>query len=626
MDEDEQQPASTARSPLSNTDSCERKQADGEDPFATQPASQQPLVLTEDEVRLRLADARHERKQANELYTANQLQQAVEHYNRADSILAALPVTEPVHNELHLLLASRAPVYIKLPDPALALADAERLLLVKPQWWKSFALKARALAALHRMDEALSVFEAGLRCELSGDERCRLLEKKADFERKWQRFRRDNDVKVSAAHHLTTNTPATARSPPTSPIPSSDTSAASTASSTSNRTVISTSSSSSASVSTSVTARSAPAALPPSSLDAYYTHPHIREPQPGARLSTLAEQTEDEYAGQQPQSPTASSQLPATPSAQSQQAYDVLPRVTLEGLRDLLGDDGLMLAEECVEAVHAIKVRRVDDAADSGPAVVLVQAKCKRWLRGGRKRKRAAAAGAGVAGERGAEADADSDGGSSATPSMLDVRIRVEGNRVVDWGCSCYQGRADALPPSAKPQSEAKEEGMAVAVTPQPARGEEDYVDHVNHELVPCKHVGAALLLVRRKQSHAATPPTASPAALLYVHPSHALPAAVTASLPSLAARYAALTVSQLRALLQLNGDKVTGVKEELVQRCVEGQVRGVLPACDRCGGRRYYSNGRVHCRGVFDVDRKRRVPCELYWPEQAVPRRPWKE
>ena len=627
MDEDEPLHHIDVHEPFSGTTSRhERKQIRAEDPFATQAVSQppphlnqqsppQPHVLTNEDVRARLADARQERKQANDLYSANQLQPAISHYNLADQILAALPVTEAVTNELHLLLASRAPAYIKLPDPVLALADAERLMAIKPQWWKSFALKARSLAALHRMDEAQDTFDAGLRCDLSSEERDRLLEKKTGFERKWQRFKAD---------HQKTTAGQTARFQPSSPIPSSETSTASTASLTSNKTVIS----SSSTASTSGTTRTAPVLLPPSSLDAYYAHPHP-EAQHAARLPPLPEQPEDDSTQQPPHTSQPNSPVPPTPTKLSAQLYSVLPRVTMEGLRDLLGDDGLMMAEEWVEAVHAIKVKRDEDDVETGAAVVLVQAKCKSWRphdRSGRKRKRAAITSGGDGGDRAAESGVEGDR-SSSTSSMLDVRIRFQGNRVTEWSCTCYQPHVDNFPQSTQQQTDAEDDEMAESVTPGLAHAKGEYVDNVNHDLIPCKHVGAALLLVRKKQSHTTTtPPSSSPAATLYVHPSHALPAAVTATLPSLASQYASLTVNQLRQLLELNSDKVTGVKEELAQRCVEGRVRGVLPACDRCGGRRYYANSNVHCRGVFDVNRKRRVPCYLHWPEQAVPRRPWKE
>ena len=640
MDEDERHQDVDAIEPYSKaTSRSERKQRHGDDPFATQAMSQQPppqptqptpqlqpqqhIPANEEYVRHRLAAARQERKQANELYSNNQLQQAIEHYNSADSILAALPATEAVNNELHLLLASRAPVFIKLPEPVLALADAERLTAVKPQWWKSFALKARSLAALHRFDEAHAAFEAGLQCDLNGDERSKLLEKKADFERKWQRFSADTERRATALKS-THSTTATARTPPASPIPSSATSttsaSTSASSSTSNRTAMSSSS-------TEATTNTARIALPPSSFDAYYSHPPLQAPQDAMRLSPLHEQTEDDQMPQPPHSPILSTPLPPTPTKQSAQPYALIPRVTMEGLRDLLGDDGLIMSEEWVEAVHAIKVRREADNAQTGAAVVLVQAKCKpqhphdRW---GHKRRRTAATADGDAGGGETESGVDHD---SRSLSLLDVHIRFDANRVTEWSCACYQPHTDQVPHSTQPPNDTADESLADAPTTASTHTESQRAAQWNHELIPCKHVGATLLLVRKKQAtNSTTPPSSSPAATLFVHPSHALPAAVNAALSTLASEYASMTVSQLRQLLQLNADKVTGVKEELVQRCVEGRVRGVLPACDRCGGRRYYANGYVHCRGKFDVDRKRREPCLLYWPEQAVLRRPWRE
>lgn len=50
--------------------------------------------------------------------------------------------------------------------------------------------------------------------------------------------------------------------------------------------------------------------------------------------------------------------------------------------------------------------------------------------------------------------------------------------------------------------------------------------------------------------------------------------------------RYAKLTVNQLKALLLLNDQIISGTKEQLIERVATCTVLGSLPPCLTCGGR----------------------------------------
>lgn len=65
-------------------------------------------------------------------------------------------------------------------------------------------------------------------------------------------------------------------------------------------------------------------------------------------------------------------------------------------------------------------------------------------------------------------------------------------------------------------------------------------------------------------------------------------------------------TVSKLKELLRINDQKISGTKEELVQRVAECQVLGAIPRCPDCQGGhlRFDQNSGVYsCPGYMDED-----------------------
>jgi len=97
-------------------------------------------------------------------------------------------------------------------------------------------------------------------------------------------------------------------------------------------------------------------------------------------------------------------------------------------------------------------------------------------------------------------------------------------------------------------------------------------------------------------------------------------------------AKYSKLSVPQLKELLALNKQLKGGIKQELVDRCVDGKMYGALPRCPECGGgllRVVYTQkyghggqGTFSCPGFFDDDVFKRCP----HTSNTADRLPWHE
>jgi len=104
--------------------------------------------------------------------------------------------------------------------------------------------------------------------------------------------------------------------------------------------------------------------------------------------------------------------------------------------------------------------------------------------------------------------------------------------------------------------------------------------------------------------------------------------------------KFGALKIDQLKDALRENGQLLGGVKEELVDRCVDGFLFGALPRCPECGGAvlkvKYPVNesgsgpalyghggqGQFFCPGFYDDDHWHR--CKF--GSSDVERTPWKD
>jgi len=95
---------------------------------------------------------------------------------------------------------------------------------------------------------------------------------------------------------------------------------------------------------------------------------------------------------------------------------------------------------------------------------------------------------------------------------------------------------------------------------------------------------------------------------------------------------YSKLSNDKLKAMLELNGQKKSGNKEELVERCVDGRLFGALPRCPDCGGgvlRVAYAQkyghsgqGRFTCPGHYEDEGW--ITCGFKSMDAERP--PWKE
>jgi len=74
---------------------------------------------------------------------------------------------------------------------------------------------------------------------------------------------------------------------------------------------------------------------------------------------------------------------------------------------------------------------------------------------------------------------------------------------------------------------------------------------------------------------------------------------------------FSAMTVSEMKKLLKINGQKMSGKKAELIERCADAKLYGALPKCEECGGGRlqviydfpfgHKGQGKWLCKGYYD-------------------------
>ncbi len=90
-------------------------------------------------------------------------------------------------------------------------------------------------------------------------------------------------------------------------------------------------------------------------------------------------------------------------------------------------------------------------------------------------------------------------------------------------------------------------------------------------------------------------------------------------------ARYSKMSISELKDVLRANGQLLSGTKQELVDRCVDGELNGRLPKCPACiKGTLHFDSKRncIACSGYYDTDISARISCK--YSAGSIKRLPW--
>jgi len=143
----------------------------------------------------------------------------------------------------------------------------------------------------------------------------------------------------------------------------------------------------------------------------------------------------------------------------------------------------------------------------------------------------------------------------------------------------------------------------------------------------PCGHIGAVLLVLKKKQEEETLQGKTSPDTLrkqLYVTANRRRTPEELAKEAKFRQKLQNYTVSRLRSVLVRNGQKKGGNKDELINRCTDGIIYGALPKCPLCKtGFLYYATGMYRCNGTFDRQAQRKTLCSYETDE--VKRTKWK-
>lgn len=87
------------------------------------------------------------------------------------------------------------------------------------------------------------------------------------------------------------------------------------------------------------------------------------------------------------------------------------------------------------------------------------------------------------------------------------------------------------------------------------------------------------------------------------------------------------LTNDKIKAELRWNNQVMTGNKDLLVAKLIDGRMNGRVALCSGCGGKLKFndSGDEIVCMGRFDEDTQLRVPCRLTYTLDSAPRfMPW--
>ena len=264
-----------------------------------------------------------------------------------------------------------------------------------------------------------------------------------------------------------------------------------------------------------------------------------------------------------PSSTAASSQ--SRMAASDRAALLRLPCITKEGIRDLLGSERFALAGK-MSLEPVVHQWKVDGTT--------LRARVREPVKTGK--------------------------------SIVEVACTFRGDRAINFRCDCMtrpDGRERQQHRDRDDDDGVKRPQELIAV-----RGSSERCPRYG----ACEHIGVALLTIIDKQKELDLSSASAARPALYVHPAHRPSGAQLSREQAARAHYEGMKVDQLRVILKANDTRSSGVKEALVERCVEGELWGVPEGCDQCvRGRLYYSGGVWRCRGSWDEAQKRFIRCD---------------
>ena len=91
--------------------------------------------------------------------------------------------------------------------------------------------------------------------------------------------------------------------------------------------------------------------------------------------------------------------------------------------------------------------------------------------------------------------------------------------------------------------------------------------------------------------------------------------------------RYKSMKIDQLKDYLRWNDQLLKGVKNDLVDRCADGEAYGALARCEQCGGKlELLNNGnQVKCNGSYDEASASRTNCFFKCAADKATRIEWR-
>jgi hypothetical protein len=294
-----------------------------------------------------------------------------------------------------------------------------------------------------------------------------------------------------------------------------------------------------------------------------------------------------------------------------------LPRITKAGIKDLLGGDHFVSALKLYEEKAIYKVRA--ELRDN--KICVLHAKC--WRQSEKKRHKLLL--------------------HHDDSEMFESSVEISGNRISSYQCSCEEeilqhtlpARQGSETDAQQLDQEAQHQEMKRKMAPKVTK---------EGNIVPgysaCEHAGLILLWLLKKQEEypAVSNQTenqpninsnmrgnaAEKKSALFISASRVQSTDELRREQELFRHFDGMTVGKLQQLLELNQQKKSGLKAQLVQRCVESAIYGCPSRCEKCGGKLSYAGGVYRCNGIFDEFYHRATYCDFV--AETVVKKVWTE